>query len=82
MTTQPLHFSQLYKACDIEQFHFKTTEELEDIEVIPGQERAIQSIQFGIRIAQKGYNLFALAPSGRLTGVISIILNKRLNPNC
>jgi lon-related putative ATP-dependent protease len=64
MTTQPLHFSQLYKACDIEQFHFKTTEELEDIEVIPGQERAIQSIQFGIRIAQKGYNLFALAPSG------------------
>ncbi len=71
MTIQPLSYSKLYKPCDIEQFKFKTTAELEPLDGVPGQERAIQSIQFGIRIAQKGYNLFALAPSG--TGKLTTI---------
>jgi cell fate (sporulation/competence/biofilm development) regulator YlbF (YheA/YmcA/DUF963 family) len=71
MKIKPLNSSQLYKPCNIEHFHFKSTDELEKIEITIGQERAIDSIRFGLRIKQKGYNIFALAPSG--TGKLTTI---------
>lgn len=71
MKNKPLNFSQLYKPCNVENFHFKTTDELEDIAITMGQGRAIDSIHFGLRIEQKGYNIFALAPSG--TGKLTTI---------
>ncbi len=72
MKNKPLDPNQLYRPCNLEHFHFKNTNELEDIEITIGQDRAIDSIQFGLRIKQSGYNIFALAPSG--TGKLTTIL--------
>ncbi|MGR8951280.1 MAG: Lon protease family protein [Gammaproteobacteria bacterium] len=70
----PLDPSQLYKPCDISQLTFSSTTELEDIDLAVGQERAIESLKVGIRIAKKGYNIFAMAPSGtgKLTSVLQV----------
>jgi len=71
MNNKPLDSALLYKASNIENFHFKSTDELEDVSITLGQDRAIDSIHFGLRIEQKGYNIFALAPSG--TGKLTTI---------
>jgi lon-related putative ATP-dependent protease len=63
--------AQLYKPCNIEQLKFNSTEELEDIDISIGQQRAVEAVKFGIRIAKNGYNIFAIAPSG--TGKLTII---------
>ncbi len=64
MTIEPLSVSQLRQTCDPSQFDFQTTAELENLEDIIGQERAVEAIQFGIGIRRQDYNLFALGPSG------------------
>ncbi len=64
MTLQPLKADQLRRACDPAQLDFETTDELEQLSVIIGQERAIGAVRFGIGIQRDGYNLFALGPSG------------------
>ena len=61
----------LYKACQLDGVEFETTAELDDLDFIIGQERAVESIRFGIRIAGGGYNIFALAPSG--TGKLTVV---------
>jgi lon-related putative ATP-dependent protease len=61
---QPLSADQLCRTCDGSQFDFETTAELEDLDEIIGQERAVGAVQFGIGIRREGYNLFALGPSG------------------
>jgi lon-related putative ATP-dependent protease len=61
---QPLKAQQLRQTCDPSTFDFETTAELEDLNDIVGQERAVDAIQFGIGIQREGYNLFALGPSG------------------
>ena len=63
-TVQPLKPDQLCQTCDGSQFDFETTDELEDLAEIIGQERAVNAVQFGIGIRREGYNLFALGPSG------------------
>jgi len=78
MTRQSLEADQLRRACDSAQFDFRTTEELEDLSEIIGQERAVGAVRFGIGIQRDGYNLFALGPSG--TGkrtTISQFLDRR-----
>ena len=65
MTTQKeLAAEQLYKACDLSQFGFNTTEELQQYDGILGQQRAIDAVQFGVGIKQEGFNLFVLGPPG------------------
>jgi lon-related putative ATP-dependent protease len=60
----PLSVEALCLKCDPEQFTFETTEELDDLEEVIGQERAVEAIDFGIGIRQEGYNLFAVGPLG------------------
>ena len=74
-TRQPLDPELLYKACDPAEFDFASTEELADTSVIIGQERALDAIQFGIDIAQRGFNVFVLGPSGagKLTATKEIV---------
>lgn len=55
---------QLYRKCDPAGFTFQTTDELEELEELPNQERALEAIRFGTKIKQRGYNLFVLGPSG------------------
>jgi len=61
---ESLEYSQLYHACDISLFSFKTTKDLEPLEHLIGQESALKSVDFGTNIRQDGYNLFAMGPSG------------------
>jgi lon-related putative ATP-dependent protease len=63
-TVQPLPPEKLCQACDPAQFEFETTDELEDLIDVVGQDRAVEAIRFGIGIQRDGYNLFALGPSG------------------
>ena len=60
----PLETQQLYHSCDSEQFGFQTTADLDDLQEIIGQMRAMEAVHFGIGIRQQGYNLFVLGPSG------------------
>jgi hypothetical protein len=60
----PLKAIELYQHTNPEQFTFKTTAELEKLEGVIGQARAVDAIQFGIGMGQEGYNIFALGPPG------------------
>jgi len=64
MTSQRLDPRQLRQACDPAQFDFETTDELENLSQMIGQERAVGAVRFGIGIQRDGYNLYALGPSG------------------
>jgi len=61
---KPLPASQLYTACDTSQFQFETTDQLDELKEIIGQDRALQALHFGIGIQQQGYNLYVLGPNG------------------
>jgi len=61
---EPLHFSQLYTHCNADTFEFDSTEELEPLTKIIGQDNALKAINFGTDIKQEGFNLYAMGPSG------------------
>jgi len=61
---KPLSVDKLYNYCDLEIFDFKTTAELEDLDEIIGQSRALKAISFGIGIKKEGYNLYAMGKLG------------------
>jgi len=71
MKIKPLTPAQLYTPCKLEELTFKTTDELDDVDSVLGQERAIAAIKFGLRIDKSGYNIFAMAPDG--TGKLTIV---------
>lgn len=62
---------QLRQKTDAALFTFESTEELEPLERIIGQDRAVTAIDFGVEIPSKGYNIYAVGPpgSGRTTAV-------------
>lgn len=68
---KPLPVSKLYHRCPTSQFAFKSTDDLKDLAVPLGQQRAVAAIEFGIDMPRKGYNLFAMGPSG--TGKHAIV---------
>ena len=61
---KPLPVGELFRACDPSRFGFKSTSELEPLEELIGQDRAVEAVQFGIGINRDGYNLFAAGPAG------------------
>ncbi|MBI5102194.1 MAG: AAA family ATPase [Nitrospirae bacterium] len=61
---EPLKSSELYSCCDQDAFAFNTTDELpEQIETI-GQDRALRSIDFGLNLNSKGFNIYILGENG------------------
>ncbi|MEJ1996486.1 MAG: ATP-binding protein [Limibacillus sp.] len=54
----------LCRRCRPEDFSFKTTAELEPLEIPLGQERALEAIRFGAAIKHPGYNIFVYGPAG------------------
>ncbi|MCI0732665.1 MAG: AAA family ATPase [Methylococcaceae bacterium] len=56
--------SFLYRHCDPGLFLFANTSELEDQELSVGQSRAIAALDFGVKIPDRGYNLYVLGRSG------------------
>ncbi|RMF05621.1 MAG: ATP-dependent protease, partial [Chloroflexi bacterium] len=63
-STNSLGPDKLYRRCDPNQFTFKTTADVESLEGLIGQTRAVEAVQFGIGIRQEGYNLYVLGPHG------------------
>jgi lon-related putative ATP-dependent protease len=64
-TVKPLDTKHLFRACNAKQFPFDTTADLLPIDVVIAQERALDAVQFGIRVHGDGYNVFALGPAGQ-----------------
>lgn len=62
--TTPLAPEALRRICPPETLPFQSTEDLEALEEIVAQDRAVQAITFGVGIKSAGFNLFALGPPG------------------
>ncbi|HXP96757.1 MAG TPA: AAA family ATPase [Telmatospirillum sp.] len=65
MSSEPLHPSplpvdRLYRRADLKALPFATTADLEPIDGLAGQNRALEAIRFGSRVGRKGFNLFAI----------------------
>jgi lon-related putative ATP-dependent protease len=68
---QSLAAADLRRVVNPASLGFKTTDELEPITGLIGQDRALKAIQFGINIRSHDYNMFVLGPpaSGKSTAV-------------
>src|SRR5713226_10725327 len=54
----------LYRRCDPADLPFELCSELEEAPGLIGQERAVEALNFAVRIRAKGYNVYALGASG------------------
>lgn len=81
-TYQPLKPSDLTWTCDPEIFEFESTKNLEPIEGIIGQERALKALRLGVDLYAPGYNIFVtgLSGTGKATTIQKIL--ERISPNC
>ena len=59
-----LDYTQLRNICSPLDFTFRTTAELEPLEGIIGQDRAVKAFDFGLAVKMKGYNIYMSGPSG------------------
>ncbi len=59
-----LPVEKLYHKCNIDDLEFKTTSEVDSLEDIIGQERAIKSMNFGLMVKSKGYNIYMAGLTG------------------
>ena len=59
-----LDASQLKCTCSLDDINFNSTEDIEPVRDIIGQERAVQAIDFGLKMKQKGYNIYVAGYSG------------------
>ena len=64
MTVTPLDPTALFTPCSDDDLSFETTTALEPQQTFPGQDRAVEAIEFGIGIRHAGYNLFAMGAPG------------------
>jgi lon-related putative ATP-dependent protease len=55
---------QLYHGCDEAALSFHTTAELQDLQDILGQERAVEALNFGVGVGHEGYNLYVMGSPG------------------
>lgn len=59
-----LTVEQMRRACDPQIFSFKSTADLEILDEVIGQDRAVSAVSFGIDIESPGYHMYALGPAG------------------
>ena len=62
--TNEVSYKKMKYICNPEIFNFETTEEVEGNYKGIGQERGIKSLEFGLRVDTKGYNLYLEGPTG------------------
>ncbi|MEZ5923024.1 MAG: AAA family ATPase [Hyphomicrobiaceae bacterium] len=69
---------KLRRTFDPSRLGFATTAELEPVQGLIGQDRALRAIRFGVSIRQSDFNLFVLGPpeSGKSTAVQSFLKEK------
>lgn len=61
---KPLHHKQLRQTLSKTMLGFETTAEVKLLTQFVGQERAFEALHFGLGIKSRGYNLYAMGPSG------------------
>ena len=61
---RPLPSESLYRHTDLSHLPFDTTDDLEPLATIFGQERAREAIDLGVGVRARGYNIFILGPVG------------------
>ena len=64
MATRRLPPEELYQACALDALAFDTTEQLEPLGGMLGQDRALEAIDVGVNMADADFNLFVLGPPG------------------
>jgi lon-related putative ATP-dependent protease len=74
-----LPVEQMYRRADLSKVAFQTTDDLEQVGGIVGQERAVNAIDFGTRMHQPGFNLFVIGADGtRMHGAVQSLLKDRI----
>ena len=53
-----LDINKLKSYCNLDNLNFNTTEDIEAKKDIIGQDRAVKAIEFGLKMKQKGYNIY------------------------
>lgn len=67
----------LHKQIDLSQIPFKTTNDVQPLSSVIGQERAVSSINFALEIDDSGYNVFVTGSYGTgRTTIVSDLLNR------
>jgi predicted ATP-dependent protease len=70
-----LRADQLYRATDLSRLEFTTSAELESIDGLVGQTRALEAIRFGTHADKAGFNLFVIGPNGaRMQDAVKAVL--------
>ena len=64
MSVEELKPDDLRQQCDPSLFKFRSTEEIEILEGVISQERADRSLEFGLKMKRKGYNIYVAGLSG------------------
>ncbi len=79
-TIKPLSPAELRWRCDPKSLPFTSTEEIEPVQGVIGQDNAIESLRFGLQIHAPGQNIFArgLTGTGRMTLVSRLLDEIRL----
>jgi lon-related putative ATP-dependent protease len=69
--TKELTAEQVRPWCDPAAFHCNSTEQIEPIKGIIGQDRAISALEFGLNIRKQGFNIFVagVAGTGKTTAI-------------
>ncbi|MDP4181055.1 MAG: ATP-binding protein [Bacillota bacterium] len=75
--TERLSYDKLRNECNPNEFNFNNTSELKALEGIIGQERAVRSMDFGLNIRLRGYNIYMSGLTG--TGKTSFALSQIKN---
>ena len=59
-----LSAEQVRRSADIGALGFKTTKGLDKLAGLIGQDRAVRSVNFGLSVQSKGYNIFIIGEPG------------------
>ena len=61
--------------CDDSCLDFETTADLPPLQAIIGQQRAVQALEFGLDIEEKGFNIYAAGPlgTGKATAITAFL---------
>ena len=73
-----LGLDELYRRCETDQFTFTTTDDIAISGGTIGQEKALRSLDFGLGVASKGFNIFALGEpgTGRMATIKTMLQEK------
>ena len=65
-----LSSSELRKICDPAIFEFASTAEVEPLDSVIGQERAVRAINLGLNMHRPGYNIFITGLEGNQRNIL------------